>query len=570
MRSLLQSLKHPAIVLALLVVPAAEARAQPTFVDVTPAAVAVSATSVAWGDYDRDGDLDLFFSRSPNKLYRNDAGSFVDVTANPIAIDDGIATLQGAWGDYDGDGNLDLVQAKVSTTNRLFRNQGDGTFVETTHGPLAVTGFWWGMGWADYDIDGDLDLFITQSNGANRLMRNDSGTVVDATTAPLAGGASSGVAWADYDDDGDPDLYFANNTSASKLLRNDSGTFVDVTTGPLGGLGSGRGATWGDYDNDGDLDLFLTHQSHANKLLRKDGGGTFVDATPPAIAGVWNSRGAAWGDYDNDRDLDLYVSNNGAPNSLYRNDGGGVFADATNAPLNDGGGGQGVAWADYDGDGDLDLCLTNVSPSSRLFRNDNANGNHWLEVRAQGVASNRWGIGARVVLVAGGVTQIREITAGSGYLAQEPPIAHFGLGSTTTITSLEVHWPNGNVTTVPTPVADQATLAVEPGALAIGDGTHEAASIELTAPSPNPFGAHTRIAYSLPHAAEVRITVHDLRGGEVAELFAGQRNAGSHTAIWTGRGSGGQRLGAGVYFARLTVTHANGTETRVRKLALVR
>ena len=444
----------------------ADAGAQ-TFVDVTPAPLTAVGSGAAWGDYDNDGDVDLYFP-SAHKLFRNDAGTFVDVTAPPISTDDGAASLQGIWGDFDGDGDLDLVQAKYSTHDRQFRNDGGSGFVEITSGPFLINGFHWGVASADYDGDGDIDLYFTV-NGANKLYRNDGGTFVDATSGPLGDtGSGAGVVWADYDNDRDPDLYFANNSSPNKLLRNDGGTFVDVTTGPLGGGGGGRGCTWGDYDNDGDLDLFLTDESHPNQLLRNDGGGTFVDVTPSAFTGVWNSRSAAWGDYDNDGDLDLYVSNlGGAANFLYRNDGGGSFTNVTTAPLNVAATGQAVSWADYDNDGDLDLNLINASPSSRLFRNDNANGNHWLKVKAIGVASNQHGIGARIVVVAGGVTRIREISAGSGYLAQEPAIAHFGLGSATTITSLQVLWPSGTVQTIPPPAVDQAIQIVEAPPLAV-------------------------------------------------------------------------------------------------------
>jgi len=422
-------------------------------------------SGVAWGDYDNDGDLDLYIANesSTNKLFRNDGGgTFVDVTSSPLGdAGDGRGV---AWGDYDNDGDLDLYLANENQGNKLFRNDGGGTFVDVTSAPLDDTGNSRGVAWGDYDNDGDLDLYLANYGQANKLFRNDGGgTFVDATSGPLGdAGVSSGVAWGDYDNDGDLDLYLANNHQANKLLRNDGGgTFVDATSGPLGDTDSGWGVAWGDYDNDGDLDLYLAKTLQANKLFRNDGGGTFADATSGPLGDTGTSFGVAWGDYDNDGDLDLYIVNSGEANKLLSNDGGGTFVDATSSPLDNADGGRSVAWGDYDNDGDLDIYLTNFGQANKLFRNEAAAGQHWLQVKLRGTTSNRSGIGARVKVVTGGVSRIREISGGSGYLSQDAMVASFGLGTAAEIDLVEVRWPGGNTEQYIDVTVDQKITLVE-------------------------------------------------------------------------------------------------------------
>jgi hypothetical protein len=406
---------------------------------------------VAWGDYDNDGDLDVYLAHGgPNELFRNEGGGvFVDATSGPLGDSDWGEGV--AWGDYDNDGDLDLYLANCGTANKLFRNDGGGVFVDVTSGPLGDTACGTAVAWGDFDNDGDLDIYLVNSGSANKLFRNDGGgTFVDATTGPLGDTSSGeGVACADYDNDGDLDIYIVNYYSANKLLRNDGGlVFVDVTTGPLGDVGNGRGVDWGDYDNDGDLDLYFANRYTGNKLLRNDGGGVFVDATTPTLADVGgHAKGVAWGDYDNDGDLDLFLAKGDGvtrgPNRLLRNDGGGSFVDATSGALSDSGMWSGSSLGDFDNDGDLDLYVANLQGANKLFLNQKGSSKHWLHVNLVGVVSNRSAIGARVRAVASGLSQIREISGGSGYCSQNSLTAEFGLGSRTSVDSLVIRWPSG-------------------------------------------------------------------------------------------------------------------------------
>lgn len=438
------------------------------FVDVTsgPLGDVGAGFGVASGDYDNDGDLDLYVANmgTANVLLRNDGGgTFVNATSGPLG--DTGPSISVAWGDYDNDGDLDLYVSNTEADNRLLRNEGGGAFVDMTSTPLGGGSRTAGIAWADYDNDSDLDLYVGSSSWGSALFRNDGdGEFTDAISGGLGGAC---VTWGDCDDDGDLDLYLVQYGSANRLFRNDgAGVFVDITSGPLGDPGNGAGAAWGDYDNDGDLDIYFANHGEANKLLRNDGGGSFTDVTSGPLGDLGGGTGVAWADYDNDGDLDLYLSNFGQANKLLRNDGGGAFTDATSGPLGDEGWGQGVVWIDFDNDGDQDLYLANNGQPNRLFRNDVANGNHWLRVKLEGRQSNAGGVGARVQVVTSAGSQIRELSGGSNFGCQDARLAAFGLGSSNTLRSLTVTWPSGIVQIVdPPPSVDAEITVVESGAM---------------------------------------------------------------------------------------------------------
>jgi hypothetical protein len=198
-----------------------------TFVDaaITLLADAGRGVCAAWGDYDDDGDPDLYLSNGQpdaNRLFRNDGGgAFVDVTVPPLGDAGNGRGVD--WGDYDNDGDLDLYLVKDSGTNRLYRNDGAGGFADVTAGPLGQPGKGDGCGWADYDNDGDLDIYLANWTIPNTLLRNDGASFANVTVPPLDdGGPGRGMVWGDYDGDGDVDLYLANSGLANKLFRNDT------------------------------------------------------------------------------------------------------------------------------------------------------------------------------------------------------------------------------------------------------------------------------------------------------------------------------------------------------------
>jgi hypothetical protein len=450
-----------------------------SFTDVTTAPLndAGNGYGMAWGDYDNDGHLDLYLvnSGSANKLFRNNGnGTFTDVTAAPLNSNAGGRSA--VWGDYDNDGDLDLYLVNFGSANKLFRNNGDGTFTDVTTGALADNGNGAAAAWADYDNDGYVDLYISKENQPNKLLHNNGdGTFTDVTPATLAdAGQSEGVAWGDYDNDGDLDLYVANLGTANKLFRNDGGgNFTDVSASAgVNDAFNGTGVAWGDYDNDGDLDLFLVNaQTGTDKLFRNNGDGTFTDVSNLLPVDSGNGRSVAWGDYDNDGDLDLYITNFGQANKLFRNDNG-TFVDATaGTPLGDTGNSRGAAWGDFDGDGDLDLYLVNSGAANKLFRNDQPAGNHWLEVKLVGTISNKSAIGARVTVVAGGVSRMQEVSGGSGFLSQNSLPIEFGLGASNTIDSLIVNWPSGvRQAARPVPAVNAIVTVTEPSSFSLAAG----------------------------------------------------------------------------------------------------
>jgi hypothetical protein len=471
----------------------------------TPLGDTTFSTGVACGDYDDDGDLDIYLANcgTPNKLFRNEDGEiFVDATGSPL--NDADCGYGVSWGDYDNDGDLDMYLSKCGSWNLLFRNEGGGIFVDATTAPLWDPACGTAVAWADFDNDGDLDIYLVNADSSNVLFRNDGGgSFADATSGPLGdSGNGTAVACADYDNDGDLDIYIVNAGNANKLLRNDGNlVFADATSGPLGDALNGRGVDWGDYDNDGDLDLYFANANTGNKLLRNDGGGSFVDVTSGPLADGGHAKNVAWADYDNDGDLDLFLAKgDGAtrgPNRLLRNDGGGTFVDATSGALTDSGLWSGASLGDFDNDGDLDMYVANMQGSNKLFLNQIGSTNHWLHVNLVGSASNKSAIGARVRVVSSGLSQIREISGGSGYMSQNSLTAEFGLGSRTLVDTLEVRWPSGQRDTLTTIPVDTLLTLYEGGFIcgdANGDGVINSADVVYLinylfkgGPAPNPL-----------------------------------------------------------------------------------
>ncbi len=346
------------------------------FVQVDDGLIDLYYSAAAWGDFDNDGDLDLALvgqtsSSAVSKIYRNDGGwSFTDLGESL----EGVWWGSVAWGDYDRDGDLDLAltgwSASGSNTGRLYRNEGGGAGF-TDLGLELGGGYRGQVAWADYDNDGDIDLLVGGGSGGVRIFRNDAGAFTQIDTG--VGYVGRSLSWGDYDNDGDLDIV-APHHSWTAVYRNDDGRqFIDIGAG-LTSVMFGAVA-WGDYDNDGDLDIVATGwdspdisvRAAVSKIFRNDGGGVFTDIEA-GLAGFAEGS-AAWGDYDNDGDLDLLLTGD-TDAAVYRNDGNGSFADI-GAGLDDFSRGAG-AWGDYDNDGDLDILLTGAVAGNgltKIYRN---------------------------------------------------------------------------------------------------------------------------------------------------------------------------------------------------------
>ncbi|MGI9628073.1 MAG: CRTAC1 family protein [Longimicrobiales bacterium] len=410
----------------------------------------------AWADYDNDGDLDLFVGMryGPNHLYRNDGGTFVDV-APDVGLADAEDTRAAAWGDYDADGDFDLYvgyPAQVETPNRLYRND-DGQFVDVaaTLG-VDLIGTTRQPSWVDYDGDKDLALFVAMRDQPNRLFRNDGPeSFTDVTEASGVGDPrrTVGVVWFDYDQDGDLDVHVSNqNGDEDAFFRNEGdGTFFDVAE-ELGMNWPGRGDEFGsvapavtDYDNDGDLDLFIATYG-PDVLWSNNGDGTFANVTDVAGLGEdYHSTTAAWADLDNDGWSDLVVTSflggiAEVEDHLFMGNGR-TFTNRIPAALLEHGPSHGVAWADFDSDGDLDLSIANNHEGAgthHLYRNDldSEQATYSLQVAITDPLGRSLYPGSEVQLLnpgTGAVLGTRLIDSGGGYCSQGVTPVHFGLGT---------------------------------------------------------------------------------------------------------------------------------------------
>ena len=271
-----------------------------------------------------------------------------------------------AWGDYDNDGDDDLfavnfsgdiVEGVPSGKSSLFRNDGDGTFKDVASA-VGIDASIFGMSptWADFDNDGDLDLYIT-AYGDNVLLRNDNGQFTNVSTQAGVNDNrfSAGASWADYDGDGDLDLYVTNyvdfiyDVSDERAAQRQYGAEVPFTLNPS------------------------SYAAQPNSLYQNNGDGTFTDVATEAGVDDKEGRslGATWFDFEGDGDLDLYVANDVSKNGVYQNNGDGTFTDIGAISLAaDYRGAMGLAVGDVDTDGDSDLVVTHwVAQENALYEN---------------------------------------------------------------------------------------------------------------------------------------------------------------------------------------------------------
>ncbi|MEA2559199.1 MAG: hypothetical protein QOH06_703 [Acidobacteriota bacterium] len=488
-----------------------------TFEDVTAASGLSGLDGVSVGvfaDYDNDGWKDLFVSRTfkPNQLFHNEGnGTFTDATAR-AGIGADCCTTVGSWGDYDNDGDLDLYVGRyldprknIPTTfyarngepNQLYRNEGDGRFTNVTEeAGVGETGLCLGSVFGDYDDDGDADLYVVNDFGRNTLYRNEGGgrfEDVTVDTGTLAYGAGMSASFGDYDNDGRLDIYVAN-------IRSEHGWFAEPPTVWRYMANSWRQGVW---RSDMPLYFEIFRQSgfefvdvfqqmaSGNTLLRNRGDGKFDDVTwethTNPIGWFW---GSAFADFDNDGWQDIYTTDGWVYNDRdseleldflndvvgdqqayksgrlfdpkhfgrrswhgwernrhLRNEGGKDFREigrpaGTDLLTNS----RGIAVADFWNRGVLDIAVAASADRHALLRNELAGRRGWLGVELVGTKSNRDAVGARVTIHTGGTIQAREVVAGDGYAQQSALRLHFGLGDRTAkIDEMVVRWPASGI-----------------------------------------------------------------------------------------------------------------------------
>jgi len=436
-----------------------------TFTDVTAKA---GVEGRGWGfgcvaaDYDGDGAVDLLVTNfGPNVLYRNRGdGTFEDATAKAGVAGGTVWHAGAAFGDYDGDGDLDLfvpgyldfdaVKPEFKTCeykgltvhacgplgyrgapDALYRNRGDGTFEDVTEAAgVADKPLYFGFQavFEDFDNDGRPDLFVGNDSNPNYLYRNrGNGTFEEV-------GAAAGVAFS------------ADGKEMSSM-----------------------GVAVADYDGDGWMDIFVTTFSDDNYILfHNDGKGLFSDVSYEAGVGEATVPFLGWGalffDQDNDGLPDLFCANGHVypevdggkadagrretyrqPLQLFRNRGGGRFEEDRAARALGNHPARGAAAGDFDNDGRVDVAVSMMDARPVLLRNTAAGGN-WLRVKLAGAGPNTAAVGARVRVTAGGRTQMAAVRAGESYLSSNDPRLHFGLGQASAAeVEVEVRWPSGKL-----------------------------------------------------------------------------------------------------------------------------
>jgi hypothetical protein len=470
----------------------------------------------AFFDYDNDGWMDIYFVNSgpsdfftpttplKNALYRNNHdGTFTDVT-DKAGVAGGKFGMGVAAGDYDADGNVDLYVTNYGP-NILYHNNGNGTFTEVTDkAGIATIGWSTCATWFDYDNDGKLDLFVSSfvfydksqnplctdptlkrryycvprlfKPQPSRLFHNNGdGTFKDVSSeSGIAAhpGKSFGAVATDVNNDGLMDLFVANDTMPNFLFVNkgggkfeEIGLAAGVAYGEAGRPRSGMGVDAADFDGDGWQDLFVANiDQEFFSLYRNEKELIFTDQ-PGEIAPATQLL-SGWGlkfvDYDNDGDPDLFLVN-GHPDDMiesrvprvrhkepllmFENTGrafkdvsatsGSVFSKMFS--------GRGMALGDFDNDGDADVLTSNNGGPPLLLRNQGGNRNNWIGLQLVATKSNPAAVGAVITWQAGSVKRSRLKTGGGSYLSSHDPREILGAGAATKIDSVEIRWPSGTV-----------------------------------------------------------------------------------------------------------------------------
>lgn len=486
-------------------------------------------------DYDGDGWQDIYLCsgrglpgyKGPaarNALFRNRRdGTFEDVTVRAGVSGGDHFTIGAATGDFDNDGDLDLYLTCFGP-NVLFRNNGDGTFCDVTRAAgVGDPRFSVSAAWGDYNGDGFLDLYVANyvkyrleddrwcskipghksycgpiyyPAEDDTLYRNNGDDTFTDVSRPSgirrAARNGLGVIWLDYNEDGRPDVFVANDQTPNLLWRNNGdGTFTDVAAtagvafGEQGNTQAGMGVDAGDYDNDGRVDLTVTNFSEeSNALYHNEGGGIFRERSFASGMGqatlMYLGFGTGFLDYDRDGWLDLFYANGhvmddidqysdavtwAQSNQLFRNRGDGTFMEVS-AATGVGEGkrvSRGAAFGDLFNRGQTDVLVNVLRGEPLLLRNDCAPAAHWLELDLRAAWGNPQAIGARVLLTAGGITQRRDVLTGRSYASASDPRPLFGLGRLTRVDEVKVVWPSGQTTSLHEPPIDRILRVEEAG-----------------------------------------------------------------------------------------------------------
>ena len=476
---------------------------------------------IASGDYDNDGDVDLFVAKADfgaNHLFRN-MGNMV---FEDVAIAAGLAFTRSptdsyrhgspAFVDLNSDGRLDLlIPGLENDPTMIFISNEDGTFSNETNGSgldkmRAVYSH--SPAFGDYDLDGDLDLFFghwgtprdfDNVGDTEHLWRNDSDSSgIKFTSVSIEAGIAPSIltnadplisqrifdhtftpTFTKINDDNWPDILMVGDFNFSQVFINQQdGTFSNETDFNIIIDGNGMGSAVGDYDNDGDMDWFVssilarpettsedprpipdTLSQIGNRLYRNNSG-TFEDVTLQTGVedGSWG-WGSCFIDFENNGTLDIYHTNGWALNAFgnfptdssraFVAGGDGRFSEQSEViGLNDREQGRGIVCDDFDNDGDVDILQLHLNSLNAvsIWQNDYQGSNNFLKIALQGNAPNTQAIGARISVILDEVQYVREVRLGSNFASHNSTVQHFGLGGVGAVNSVVVDWPNGEQT----------------------------------------------------------------------------------------------------------------------------
>ncbi|HEY3251491.1 MAG TPA: FG-GAP-like repeat-containing protein [Ignavibacteria bacterium] len=545
----------------------------------------------SWVDVDNDERLDLFICRKD--IFKNlGNGNFVKIT-NSFPLQGN--AIGNSWADIDNDGDIDCFVVTITQpapSSHLFLNDGAGQFSRVTSGVIgdSASNTGWGCAWGDFNNDAYADLVIAAAFGfggvthTNRLFFNNGNgtfTRIDSTAVTAVTAPFTVPVWSDYDMDGDIDLFIGSgpatgNPARDFLYRNFRHEYSipfylqRIDTGIIGtDLVDGQNWNWIDYDNDGDLDAFLTNYSQnvLNRLYRCDGPYYYVKMTAVQAGTIVSDPGSylanTWGDFDNDGDLDCFLTRDGGQTSrYYTNNNNGTFTRIdTLAVCQPPGTTYGASSGDYDNDGDLDLFVAGTTNSKGLYRNVSNNNNKWVNIKCVGSGpnnnfSNKSALGTvlRVKAIINGnpVWQIREVNAQNSFNSMNMLNVHLGLGTTSIIDSIIIKWPRGLTEIYTNVTVNKFYKAVEGQGLneiIIGIqniGTEIPDEFKLFQNYPNPFNPVTKFRFEIAFFEFVKIRIFDIKGKEVMILLNEQLKPGIYEISWDA-----SNYSSGIYFYRL-------------------
>lgn len=415
-------------------------------------------------DFNYDGKDDICLASSAgakSQFLLNKEGGFANVDIN---IGDA-EVKQILWGDYDKDGDADLFIAMFGAPNQFFNNLGDSIFIDVSEqiGIIQNDGPTIGSTWGDINNDGWIDLLTLDYYLNNRdskqvayvYLNDQNGKLIQTDVGiDLIGRSSFCASFFDYDNDGDEDLYIANDFHTGNVLYQNQGdgSFIDVSVEAGAGLEmAGMSVTIGDYDNNGYPDIYITNITSGNKLLKNSGDGTFLEV---AEASGVAFNGVAWGaqflDFDHDLDEDLYVSgmiyssSDNVFSKLYENNADGTFSEKPLLDIN-----QSSSYSnsigDVNGDGFYDILVNNQSPDNSDLWCNTTNENNWLKLRLRGNESNSDAFGVKIEFQIQGTTYVKYVLASSGFLGQNSQYPIISMAEHTLLESLEIYWPTGTI-----------------------------------------------------------------------------------------------------------------------------